>query len=960
MEQVVTVGGNINASINFAMQQNYVPVIRNLTVNNESEDILTDLDVKVTFEPEFAKEYTYHIDSIDPKSSVEISPVRIQTKCEFLFSLTEKIVGTITVAVCQNNEKLFTYENQIELLALNEWSGLLVMPEIIAAFITPNHPVISTITHNASSFFSKWTNNPSFTGYQTRNLNKVKLQMAAIYSAIQEQGIIYNNPPASYEVIGQRVRLPHMVLEQKQGTCLDLAVLYATCMEAVGLFPLLFFIKGHAFCGCWLEENTFADCVVDDVSAIEKRIISGSEELLLVECTDMVLGKQIDFDHAIKHGKDHMNNLDDFICVVDVQRSRGSGIRPIPLHLEQTLAEISDDKSENAPLSYNAPKELDSSMLGKVVDKSGEPVTKMKIWERKLLDFSLRNALLNFRVTKNALQLMTADLAELEDQLSDGSDFRIMEVPSEWTVSLRDAKMFEIENDRDLIKSIATSEFKSKRIRTFLNENELDISLKKLYRSAKTSMEENGSSTLFLALGFLRWFESDVSEKARYAPLVLIPIDIVRNVRNKGYIIRSRQDDSQINITLLEYLRQDYDINIFGLDPLPEDDHGVDLPLIFNTIRQAIMGKKHWNIEETAFIGLFSFGQFVMWNDLRNRSDKIQKNKVVSSLMQGTLSWQPECSDVLSETLDTTISLNNMAIPVSADSSQLVAISAAAKGQSFVLHGPPGTGKSQTITNMIANALYNDKTVLFVAEKMAALNVVQKRLSNIGLDPFTLELHSNKTNKSSVLAKLNKTLEIGRIKSPEEYAQTAEHVHNLRVKLNNIICALHDKRNFGTSLYEAITIFEKNSLYRDKITFDKEQLAQITKANITLQNELIRKYAIAISELGEYDKYPLKEIKLQTYSIELREEFFNKCGQLLKNIDSIEKNISKISLWLGGIKVTDKNSINNLLDVVSAFEETGLLLAKLLESPNYDNVVADIKQIINLGVEYNTLKEKLK
>lgn len=181
--------------------------------------------------------------------------------------------------------------------------------------------------------------------------------------------------------------------------------------------------------------------------------------------------------------------------------------------------------------------------------------------------------------------------------------------------------------------NIAENEFKNNRIRTFLSETDLDSALKSLYRSAKVSMEENGSNTLFLALGLLRWYESDLSEKPRYAPLVLIPIDIVRNTRNKGYIIRSRQEETQINVTLLEYLRQDHGISITGLDPLPLDEHGIDLPLVFNTIRQAVMGKKRWNIEEYAFIGLFSFSQFVMWNDLRNRSEEISQNKVVSSLM---------------------------------------------------------------------------------------------------------------------------------------------------------------------------------------------------------------------------------------------------------------------------------------------------------------------------------------
>lgn len=550
MDNVINVGGEVNGSINFAMQQNYVPVIRYLTVNNISEEAIENLDVKISFEPEFAREYTYHIDSIPANESVEISPVKLITNTEFLFSLTEKMIGVISISVFKGEKVLFGSKHDIELLAYDEWSGLLIMPEIIAAFITPNQPAVTAVIREASEFLKKWKGPPSFTGYQTNNPNNVKLQMAAIYGAIARKKIVYSNPPASYEVIGQRVRLPHVVLEQKMGTCLDLSLLYAACLEAVGLFPLLVFKKGHAFCGCHLEEETFADCVVDDISAIEKRIVAGAEELLLVECTDFVDGGELNFDRALKHGKDHLLKISEFICAIDIQRTRGSGIRPIPLRIGSTFSEIQLSNKNDKPEEISAPKELDNSLLGRVAEGSGEPITKIKIWERKLLDFSLRNSLLNFRITKNTLQIMVSDFGELEDRLADGKDFRIMEIPSEWTISVRDAKMFEIENERDLINNIAAEEFKSNRIRTFLGERELDYALKNLYRSAKVSMEENGSNTLFLALGMLRWFESDFSEKPRFAPVVLIPIDIVRNARNKGYVIRSRQEESQINITL--------------------------------------------------------------------------------------------------------------------------------------------------------------------------------------------------------------------------------------------------------------------------------------------------------------------------------------------------------------------------------------------------------------------------
>lgn len=956
MESKISVGGNFIGSINLAMQQNYVPVIRNLVVNNESEESLANLDLKITFEPEFAKEYTYHIEEIAAGQSVEISPVKIQLKTEFLFSLTEKMVAMIQVELFCGEEKIYSDSDEVELLAFDQWSGLLFMPEIISAFVTPNHPKIAEVIRDASGVLKKWTNQSAFTGYQTRNPNNVKLQMAAIYTAIQSREIVYNNPPASYEVTGQRVRLPHIVLEQKQGTCLDLAVLYAACLEAVGLFPLLFFIKEHAFAGCWLEEETFADCMVDDVSAIEKRIVPGAEEVLLVECTDLVSSPNIVFDKAVKHGKDHFNTLSDFQCVIDVQRSRGSGIRPIPLRLEQACQSYGSvgEENEKEHTDIQAPSMLDSSLLGKTA-QSHEIVTKQKIWERKLLDFSLRNTLLNFRVTKNSFQLMTADLSELEDKLADGKDFRIMEIPSEWTLTLRDTKIFEIETEKDLIKSIATEELKSSRIRTFLDEVELDRNLKSLYRSAKMSMEENGTNTLFLAIGFLRWFESDVSEKARYAPIVLIPVDIVRNVRNKGYIIRSRQEEVQINITLLEYLRQDYGINISGLDPLPEDSHGIDLPLVFQTIRQAVMGKKRWNVEEMAFVGLFSFGQFVMWNDIRNRSDELARNKVVSSLMNGSMNWETEKQTITVDNLDTEISVKDMAIPVSADSSQMVAIAAAAGGKSFVLHGPPGTGKSQTITNMIANALYQGKSVLFVAEKMAALNVVQKRLTDIGLDPFCLELHSNKTNKTAVLAELNKTLQVGRIKSSDEYEKTAEKVQELRGKLNDIIEAIHCKREYGSSLYEAIEISQRNLEQKGKIVFEREMLSGIDKAGVVKWKELIRQYIVAIGELDVYANHPLVGYEGISYSIELRDNLQQKLSSLLAEYEEVWKHLEAICRWANYDGQQDQKAILALLKVAEAVMMPAFSFSGIIGLQNFDDIVVRIQKLIQAGSEYNEI-----
>lgn len=207
-----------------------------------------------------------------------------------------------------------------------------------------------------------------------------------------------------------------------------------------------------------------------------------------------------------------------------------------------------------------------------------------------------KERILWFRVNKSAVQFMVSDIGSLEDELAQGTDLSIVCSPMEWDHTLRDTKIYEAENQQVLVAKIA-EELHNKRIRTYLKDNELQANLKNLQRMSKVSIEENGANNLYIALGFLKWFETDKSEKARYAPLILIPVELVRKVRDHSYVVHTREEESQINITLLELLRQDYGIEVGGLDPIPMDDHGVDVSLIFATIRQAIMSKRSWDIE---------------------------------------------------------------------------------------------------------------------------------------------------------------------------------------------------------------------------------------------------------------------------------------------------------------------------------------------------------------------------
>lgn len=339
-----------------------------------------------------------------------------------------------------------------------------------------------------------------------------------------------------------------------------------------------------------------------------------------------------------------------------------------------------------------------------------------------------------------------------------------------------------------------------------------------------------------------------------------------------------------------------------------------------------------------------------MWNDIRNRCDELAHNHVVASLIDGHMGWEPK-DLALEKHQDIEIALENMAIPVNADASQMKAIYAAANGQSFVLHGPPGTGKSQTITNMIANTLYQGKTVLFVAEKMAALNVVQKRLEAIGLAPFCLELHSNKTNKTTVLASLNRSLEVGRVKAPSDYKEIGDKLHQLRRKLNGFMEGLHQTQSYGDSLYDAISYFEQTMAYKGFITFPRTFLEALTKEQVTVLKDLVQQFQIVTQDVHIYKEHPLHTYGGQDYSLEIKAQLEQDLQQLISLQKETAPHLQQLGIWASELNL-NKYHIEFLVQFVALGLSPGTTLIELLRAQNQEAIIEQIQGLITLGQHY--------
>jgi len=793
----------LDRKINFALQQNDVPVIKSIHLTNRTEQILTDITLLITPDPQYATPWSTHLIRLGAGETYNIHTIDLQLSPQFLGNLTERMHGALHFTVKAGTTPILEATEPVDLLARDEWGGLSSLPSILAAFVLPNHPAIDPYLTKAASILEQWTGDPSLSGYQTKNPQRALTTVAAIYEAIRSQGLTYSNPLTSFEEEGQRVRFPDRITEGGIATCLDVALLAAGCLEQAGLNALVILVQGHAFTGAWLNDTCFNEPAEFDPIRLRKRV--DLREIVVFDPTFATSRPSPDFDHTVTEARKRLADVDNYQCVIDIKRSRKSQVRPLPERVETTLSTTSEEaESVRAPKLPHIPSQTEFS--GKI-EESESAASRLDRWQRKLLDLTLRNRLLNFRPTKKTLPLLCPDLPTLEDMLAEGAKFSLL--PKLREFSDNDPRYATVHAQRtgdEAIKNALLEEMQSRRLHFDLTESDLNSRLVDVYRSARTALEEGGSSALYLALGFLSWYETERSETPRKAPLLLLPIELKRESVLHGYTLQLITDDPRINVTLLELLKKDFGIEITGMDPLPLDESGLDVHLIFRTIREKVRDIDRWEVLEEAQVGFFTFAKFLMWRDIVERSADLLSNSVVDHLVNHPgEDYDPDGEFPDPATLDDDRKPTDTFCPLESDSSQLAAVFAAAEGRSFILEGPPGTGKSQTITNIIAHSLTIGKTVLFVSEKMAALSVVQRRLNQIGLGDFCLELHSNKANKNEVIGQLSNSLNAITQFSQEVWEEEAERLERKRAELNAYVRALHTIRSTGESVFQAVS-----------------------------------------------------------------------------------------------------------------------------------------------------------
>lgn len=923
----------IAAKINFAFHQSTFPLLRDLRVENLSEDEHLDgLVVKFRADIPFIKDMEWNVDRVAARGEVSIQNRDLQLDGNFFLNLADSVRGTVTVQVEKDGSVLGNVDKPIELLAYNEWGGTEFMPELLAAFSTPNDPAIDRILRSASEVLRKAGKNDGLDGYHSSRRERVWEMVSAVYAAIANLRLSYSQPPASFERNGQKIRLPSQILEGRVGTCLDTTMLFASVLEQAGLNLIIAIPQGHALVGVWLQPESLATVVSDEAETLRKRV--DLNELVLIETTCVTSHPLLPFSKAVAAAKETITPEKDstFVAAVDIRRARAHRIMPLGLRRDSSktdsmeLGQVVEIGLEEAP---SLP-DFDIACSGD--EKLETSQSRIRRWQDRLLDLTPRNRLLNYR-EKIGLTIICPDPDKLEDKLADGkTQISIKPLPRLSAERWQDKAIHRRRSGEEITDEYARDALDKKQVLVDLSNEELSRRISGLYRKAQESLQESGANTLYLALGFLRWKRTG-SRDFYYAPLILFPVTLERRSIRSDVKMMAHDDGPRFNDTLLEMLRMDFGIDIKGVgDVLPPDQSGIDVKKIWKIVQDAVSDSSGLEVMKKVFLGHFSFAKYLMWKDLGERREALKENTVIRYLL-GLPGLMPDpCTGEAdfdnSERIDRTCE-SDMLTPLTADSSQLEAIAMADQSRDFIIIGPPGTGKSQTISNLIAHLLGKGKTVLFVSEKTAALNVVYRRLEEIGLGHCCLELHSNKTSRTHVAEQLARACESGQAQTEETWKREAARLRDLRDKLNRVVGHLHREHRNGLTAHYAIGIKVRDEVFARRVKFSWSSAGQHDKADLQAMCEAVRYLAIYAKEVGDISSTPFHRIVQGRWSPQWEEQI----SDLARDLSTCAKEADRACMALcEAIEIALPDRAMNRLDDLVEF-------AALLEDP-YRNQTA--------------------
>lgn len=559
----------------------------------------------------------------------------------------------------------------------------------------------------------------------------------------------------------------------------------------------------------------------------------------------------------------------------------------------------------------------------------------LEIARRDLLELSTSNRVLNTKRDQTS-----GSAVEIKDELSQHvfqllidnesiMQFEQGEVETSGGTTKRKTKKTSVKKNSDPVDPKTDSI-----LHTELDPEELDDRLISLFTDANASFQEKGINVLYLAMGFLRWCDDE--GRSFDAPLILVPVELLRDKAGVRFSIKWTGHEIETNLTLKIRLKIDFDIDL----PEVPDVEEMSVEAYFAEVRRVIANKGDWELlEDDMVLWFFSFTKLMMYRDLDPdtwpKEKPLEERPTIRGLLgEGFAPVEPLCAD--DAVIDSLFDPAQTAHVIDCDSSQSLVIEEACRGRSLVIQGPPGTGKSQTITNLIAAAVHSGKTILFVAEKMAALEVVKRRLDNIGIGDMCLELHSNKAKKREVLQELDRTLKLGTPKLPAELQDTVNKLRERRDELNAHVDCMHTPQApSGMTPYQVLTeLIDLRASGVSLPDYKMDEAIEWSGEQFQANNDAIEELSRVLGNLGIVSEHSWRGCELdQILPLDL-ERLVTAVPKSIASTDELIDSVRAFSKQLGDDPALSLSDVSKQLNTVDA-----LLSAPALDTQAATNTI---------------------
>ena len=436
---------------------------------------------------------------------------------------------------------------------------------------------------------------------------------------------------------------------------------------------------------------------------------------------------------------------------------------------------------------------------------------------------------------------------------------------------------------------------------TDIPTQELQRRLSNLRRRANEWRDEQGLSVLFLALGFLEWVTEDGSPA--FSPLLLLPSVLDRRSPRTPFLLLTEDDVPTPNETLAFLLERNHDIKLPSFEADSED-----CASYLEIVRNLVQHREDWKVTDDVFLSVFAFSKLAMRHDLQGLKEGGTDNPIIvamtdaqalaaSPTLPSALPPLPE--DLSGGKLDDLLELRDHYSVLPADYSQLNTIRAVRSGQNLVVHGPPGTGKSQTIANMIATLIGEGKTVLFVSEKSAALDVVKNRLEDNQLGVFCLDLHSDRGRKANVYDQLRSAVEDRKGVTLRPFESTVEDLTRLRARLNAVVRELHKVRSpLAQSIYQ---VQGRLAALRDlpQVQLPIKAVGELDRGRFANLLEATGRIRSRQREFTEHETSHWRALRNASPTIQLADSIRSDMHAIATTVDGVSAEGSELAQFLG-------------------------------------------------------------